>query len=121
GGKTFAAKPQDWSQKLNKKMYRAAMRSILSELVRQDRLVVIDDLKMDAPKTKELVEKLNGLGLDNVMVVTHELNEALLLSARNLHKVGICEVGYVDPVVLVGHDKVLMTAGAVEKLQEVLA
>ncbi|MDR9436130.1 MAG: 50S ribosomal protein L4 [Thiohalophilus sp.] len=121
GGKTFASRPQDWSQKLNRKMYRAAMRSILSELVRQERLVVIDDLKMDAPKTKELVEKLNGLGLDSVMIVTHDLNEALFLSARNLHKVGLCEVGYVDPVALVGHDKVLITAESVEKLQEVLA
>lgn len=121
GGKTFAAKPQDWSQKLNRKMYRAAMRSILSELVRQDRLVVVDDMKMDAPKTKELVEKLNGLGLDSVMIVTHEMNDALFLSARNLHKVGLCEVGYVDPVNLVGHEKVLITAAAIEKLQEVLA
>jgi len=121
GGRTFAAKPQDWSQKLNKKMYRAAMRSILSELVRQDRLVVIDDLKLDAPKTKELAEKLKSLGTDNVMIVTHDLNEALYLSSRNLHKVGLCEVGYVDPVCLVGHEKVLMTAAAVEKLQEVLS
>ena len=121
GGKTFAAKPQDWSQKLNRKMYRAAMRSILSELVRQERLVVIDDLKLDAPKTKELVEKLAGLGMDNVMIVTHEVDDALFKSARNLYKVGLCEVGYVDPVNLVGHDKVLMTAAAVEKLQEVLA
>ncbi|MDZ7661266.1 50S ribosomal protein L4 [Thiohalophilus sp.] len=121
GGKTFAAKPRDWSQKLNRKMYRAAMRSILSELVRQERLVVIDDLKLDAPKTKELVEKLAGLGMDNVMIVTHEIDDALFKSARNLYKVGLCEVGYVDPVNLVGHDKVLMTAAAVEKLQEVLA
>jgi large subunit ribosomal protein L4 len=121
GGKTFAAKPQDWSQKLNKKMYRAAMRSILSELVRQDRLVVVDDLKLDAPKTKELAEKLKSLGTDSVMIVTHDLNEALYLASRNLHKVGICEVGYVDPVCLVGHEKVLMTSAAVEKLQEVLS
>lgn len=121
GGKTFAAKPQNWSQKLNRKMYRAAMRSILSELVRQERLVVVDDLKLDAPKTKELVGKLSGLGLDNVMIVTHEIDDALFKSARNLYKVGLCEVGYVDPVNLVGHDKVLMTAAAVEKLQEVLA
>ncbi len=121
GGKTFAAKPQDWSQKLNRKMYRAAMRSILSELVRQERLVVIDDLSLDAPKTKELAAKLKALGLDSVMIVTHEMSDALMMSARNLHKVGLCEVGYVDPVNLVGHDKVLMTAAAVQKLQEVLA
>lgn len=121
GGKTFAAKPQDWSQKLNRKMYRAAMRSILSELVRQERLVVIDDLSLDAPKTKELAAKLKALGLDSVMIVTHEMSDALMMSSRNLHKVGLCEVGYVDPVNLVGHDKVLMTAAAVQKLQEVLA
>jgi large subunit ribosomal protein L4 len=93
----------------------------LSELVRQDRLVVVDDLKLDAPKTKELAEKLKSLGTDSVMIVTHDLNEALYLASRNLHKVGICEVGYVDPVCLVGHEKVLMTSAAVEKLQEVLS
>jgi len=121
GGVTFAAKPKDWTQKLNKKMYRAAIRSILSELVRQERLIVIEDLGIDTPKTKELVSKLTALGADNVNIVTHDLNEGLFLSARNLHKVGVCDVDYVDPVGLVRFDKVLMTVAAVKKLEEKLA
>lgn len=121
GGKTFAAKPHDYSQKLNKKMYRAAMRSILSELVRQGRLMVVEDFAMDTPKTKVLTEKLNALGMDSVMVVTHDLSDSLYLSARNLHKVGICDVNYVDPVGLIRFDKVLLTVPALQKLEEMLA
>ncbi|MEJ2142800.1 MAG: 50S ribosomal protein L4 [Gammaproteobacteria bacterium] len=121
GGVTFAAKPQDWSQKLNKKMYRAAIRSILSELVRQERLMIVEDLGIDAPKTKELANKLNSFGLDSVSIVTHDLNDGLFLSARNLPNVGICDVDYVDPVSLVRFDKVLMTVDAVKKLEEKLA
>lgn len=120
GGVTFAARPQDFSKKLNKKMYRAAMRSIFSELLRNDRLLVIDDFKMEAPKTKELAAKLGALGVDKVLLITHDLNEALFLSARNLFKVGICEVGYIDPVSLVRFDKVLMTVSAIKKLEESL-
>ena len=120
GGVTFAARPQDFSKKLNKKMYRAAMRSIFSELLRNDRLIVIDDFKMEAPKTKELAAKLDALGMDSVLLITHDLNEALFLSAQNLFKVGICEVGYIDPVSLVRFDKVLMTVSAVKKLEESL-
>ena len=121
GGKTFAARPQDWSQKLNKKMYRAAMRSILSELLRQERLMVVDGFDMDQPKTRELADKLNKLGVDSVMIVTDSLSENLFLSARNLHKVGLCDVTAVDPVSLVRFDKVLMTTGAVSKIEEMLA
>jgi len=121
GGVTFAARPQDWSQKINKKMYRAAMRSILSELVRQDRLMVMDSFSVDAPKTKDLAEKLNKLGADNVMIVTEDLSENLYLSSRNLHNVGICDVNYIDPVSLIRFDKVLMTAAAVKKIEEMLA
>jgi large subunit ribosomal protein L4 len=121
GGRTFASKPQDYSQKLNKKMYRAAMRSIMSELVRQERLMVIDDFSMDAPKTKELNAKLTALGVDSVLLVTHDLNEALYMSARNLFKVGLCEVGYVDPVSLVRFEKVVITVSALKKLEESLA
>ncbi len=120
GGVTFAARPQDFSKKLNKKMYRAAMRSIFSELLRNERLLVIDDFKMEAPKTKELSAKLGALGVDKVLLITHDLNEALFLSARNLFKVGICEVGYIDPVSLVRFDKVLMTVSAIKKLEESL-
>jgi len=120
GGVTFAAKPQDHSQKLNKKMYRAAMRSILSELVRQERLLVIDNFEMDAPKTKELADKLKALGVDKGILVTKGLNEALYLSARNLPNVGICDVEVVDPVSLVRFDKVVMTVAAVQQLEESL-
>jgi large subunit ribosomal protein L4 len=121
GGVTFAAKPQDWSQKMNKKMYRAAIRSILSELVRQERLIIVEDLGIDTPKTKELAGKLNALGVDSVSIVTHDLNDGLYLSARNLPQVGICDVDYVDPVSLVRFDKVLMTVSAIKKLEEKLA
>lgn len=121
GGKTFAAQPQDHSQKLNKKMFRAAMRSILSELVRQERLLVIDNFDMEAPKTKELDDKLKALGVDKGLLVTSDLSEAVYLSARNLPNVGICDVQAVDPVSLVRFDKVVMTVSAVQKLEEALA
>lgn len=121
GGKTFAASTRDYSQKLNKKMYRAAMRSILSELVRQERLLVIDDFDMAAPKTRELADKLTKLGIDKGLIVTPELNEALYLSARNLPGIEVCDVAAVDPVSLVGFNKVVMTVSAVKQLEESLA
>lgn len=121
GGVTFAAKPKDWSQKLNRKMYRAAIRSILSELVRTDRLMVVDSFKVDAPKTKDVVERLNKLGTDNVMIVTEDMSDNLLLSTRNLHNVGICDANNVDPVSLIRFEKVIMTADAVKKIEETLA
>ncbi len=121
GGKTFAATPQDHSQKLNKKMYRAAIRSILSELVRQERLLVIDNFDMDQPRTKELAEKLNKLGVSKGLIVTAELSEPLYLSARNIPNIGICDVTAIDPVSLVGYDKIVMTVDAVKKIEESLA
>ncbi len=121
GGKTFAASPQDHSQKLNKKMYRAAIRSILSELVRQERLLVIDNFDMDKPKTREMAEKLNKLGVDKGLIVTAELSEPLYLSTRNIPNVGICDVAAIDPVSLVGYDKIVMTVDAVKKIEESLA
>jgi large subunit ribosomal protein L4 len=121
GGVTFAAQPQDHSQKLNKKMYRAAMRSILSELVRQERLLVIDDFEMEAPSTKQLAEKLKALGVDKGMLVTKDLSEGLYLSARNIPHVGICDVELVDPVSLVRFEKVVITVSAVKQLEESLA
>ena len=121
GGKTFAATPQDHSQKLNKKMYRAAIRSILSELVRQERLLVIDNFDMDKPRTKELAEKLNKLGVSKGLIVTAELSEPLYLSARNIPNIGICDVTAIDPVSLVGYDKIVMTVDAVKKIEESLA
>lgn len=121
GGVTFAARPRDHSQKVNRKMYRAALCSILSELARQDRLVLVDDFVVNQPKTKELCAKLGALGLANVLIVTAEVTENLWLSARNLHQVDVSDVEGVDPVRLVGFDKVLLTVPAVKKLEEALA
>ncbi|WP_428772649.1 50S ribosomal protein L4 [Vibrio sp.] len=121
GGVTFAAKPQDHSQKVNKKMYRGAMKSILSELVRQERLIVVDNFSVEAPKTKELVAKLKELELNDVLIVTGEVDENLFLAARNLYKVDARDVAAVDPVSLIAFDKVLMTAEAVKQVEEMLA
>ncbi len=121
GGVTFAAKPQDHSQKVNKKMYRGALKSILSELVRQDRLIVVDNFSVEAPKTKELVAKLKELELNDVLIVTGEVDENLFLAARNLYKVDARDVAGIDPVSLVAFDKVLMTAAAVKQVEEMLA
>ncbi|MCQ4271405.1 MULTISPECIES: 50S ribosomal protein L4 [Pseudomonas] len=120
GGTTFAAKPQDHSQKLNKKMYRAALRSILSELVRSERLVVVEDFAVDAPKTKGLLSKLDGLGLNDVLIVTDALDQNLYLAARNLPHVDVRDVQGSDPVSLIAYDKVLITVSAVKKFEELL-
>ena len=121
GGVTFAAKPQDHSQKVNKKMYRGAMKSILSELIRQERLIVVDNFSVEAPKTKELLAKLNELQLNDVLIVTGEVDENLFLAARNLYKVDARDVAGIDPVSLIAFDKVLMTADAVKQVEEMLA
>lgn len=121
GGVTFAARPKDWSQKLNRKMYRAAIQSILSELVRTERLVVVDSFSVDAPKTKDMVERLGKLGTSNVMIVTADMSDNLFLSTRNLHQVGVCDANNVDPVSLIRFEKVIMTADAVKKIEETLA
>jgi large subunit ribosomal protein L4 len=120
GGVTFAAQPQDHSQKVNRKMYRAAMRSIMSELARQDRLVVVESLELEAPKTKLLAKQLGEYGLDNVLIVSAEVGENLYLAARNLHKVDVRDVDGIDPVSLIGHDKVMVTVDAVKKFEEML-
>jgi len=122
GGKTFAATPQDHSVKLNRKMYRAAIRSMLSELLRQERLLVVEDIKIDAPKTKNMVALLAGLKLDNnVTIVTETGDENLYMSARNLSKVAVTDVAGITPVDLVGSDKILMTVGAVRAIEEWLS
>lgn len=121
GGKTFAAVPQDHSRKLNRKMYRGAMQCILSELVRQDRLMVVDDFSLDSHKTKGLVSKLQEYGLDNVLIVADQVAENLYLAARNLHKVDVMDVDGLDPVSLIGFEKVLMTVPALRKVEEMLA
>jgi len=120
GGVTFAAQPQDHSQKVNRKMYRAALRSIMSELARQDRLVVVESLDLEAPKTKLLVQQLGEYGLDSVLIVSAEVGENLYLAARNLHKVDVRDVEGIDPVSLIGHEKVMITVDAVKKFEEML-
>lgn len=122
GGKIFAAKPQDWSQKVNRKMYRVAMRSILSELVRQDRLIVVDDFKVEDCKTKTLVAKLKNMELKEALIVTEAFDENLVLASRNLYKVDVCQPGTSEfnPVSLIDYDKVVMTSAAVKKVEEIL-
>jgi large subunit ribosomal protein L4 len=121
GGTTFASTPRDYSQKINRKMYRGAMRSILSELVRQERLIAVDTFGVSEPKTRELLGKLQELGLENALIVTVEPDDNLYLAARNLPKVAVCDVDSADPVSLVGFDKVLMTKDALKKIEERLA
>jgi large subunit ribosomal protein L4 len=121
GGVTFAARPQDYAQKVNRKMYRAAMRSILSELVRQERLVAIEEFSVEAPKTKQVAAKLKELNLEKVLIVTEEVDETLYLAARNLPHVDVVDVAAADPVSLVAFDKVLVTVSALRKFEEKLA
>ncbi|MEM0911090.1 MAG: 50S ribosomal protein L4 [Pseudomonadota bacterium] len=121
GGRAFAAKPRSFEQKVNRKMYRGAIKSILSELVRQDRLIVVEKFGVEAPKTKELLSKLGELELNDVLIVTTEVDENLYLSSRNLYKVDVRDVQGIDPVSLIAFEKVLMTADAVKKLEESLA
>ena len=121
GGVTFAAKPQDHSQKVNRKMYRAAMRSILSELARTDRLMIVETLDVKQPKTKLLAETLKGYGVDNVLIVADSVDKNLYLASRNLHKVDVRDVESADPVSLIAYDKVMITVDAVKKFEEALA
>src|SRR5476649_1661900 len=117
GGRTFAAKPRDFSQKVNRKMYQGAMRSMLSELARQDRLRVAEDIPLEAAKTRLLVNQLKTWELDDVLIIVEAVEEKLFLAARNLHKVEVLEVGKLNPVALASHDKVLMTVAAVKMLE----
>ena len=121
GGVTFAAVPRSYDQKVNRKMYRGALRAILSELVRQDRLIVVDDFAVDAPKTKGLLARLGQLGANDVLIVVDQPDENLYLAGRNLRAVDIRDVAEIDPVSLVAFEKVVMSKGAVEKLGERLA
>lgn len=120
GGVTFAARPQDHSQKVNKKMYRAAIRCIFSELVRQERLVVVENLTLEAPKTKEMAAKLKELDLSNVLMISEEVDQNLYLAARNLPHVDVRDAAAIDPVSLIGFDKVLVTVPALKKIEEML-
>jgi large subunit ribosomal protein L4 len=121
GGRAFAAKPRSFEQKVNRKMYRGAIRSMLSELARQDRLVVTDALELDAPKTRMLAGKLKQLGLDNVLILIEAFDEKLFLASRNLPAVAVLPVASLDPVSLVRYHKVLATVGALKMLEERLA
>ena len=121
GGVTFAARPQDHSVKVNRKMYRGAIRCILSELIRQDRLVAVDNFSVSAPKTKELLSQLKDLELTSVLIVTEEVDENLYLASRNLNKVDVRDVQAIDPVSLISHDKLLITVGALKQIEEALA
>ena len=121
GGATFAAVPRDHSQKVNKKMYRGAMQTILSELVRQERLVAVESFTVAEPRTRELVGKLKELSLDNVLIISDAADDNLYLASRNLAHVGVCDAADADPVSLVGFDKVLVTRAALQQIEERLA
>ena len=120
GGTTFAAGNRDFSQKVNRKMYRSAMVSIMSELVRQERLLVLSDLKMEGPKTKELAEQLKALGADNALIVTLDFDQNIYLSSRNLINIEYADAQHINPVNLVRYQKVIMTVDAVKKVEEML-
>jgi len=121
GGLTFAASPRNFEQKVNRKMYKGAIRSILSELLRQDRLLVVDEFSVDAPKTKQLLEKLKAMDITDAMVVTGQEDENLLLASRNLYHIDVRDASELDPVSLVGYEKVLMTTDALKKIEERLS
>ena len=118
GGVTFAARPRDYSQKVNRKMYRGALSSILSELVRQERLVVVDEVSLTEAKTKSLVANLKGLNVENVLLITEEIHENVYLAARNLHRVGVIDVETIDPTLLIGFDHVVISKEAMARLEE---
>lgn len=120
GGKTFAARPQDWTQKVNRKMYRGAMQCILAELVRQERLVLVEELTVSAPKTRELAAKLGELNASRALIVTDSLDENLYLAARNLPHVDVIDTSAVDPVSLIAYEKVIMSVEAAKKLNAAL-
>ena len=121
GGRAFAAKPQDWSQKVNRKMYRGAMQCILAELIRQDRLVLVDDISISAPKTKERIAKHKDLNAPKALIVTNEVDENLYLAARNIPYVSVLGSTEVDPVSLIAFDKVIMSVAAAKEIEGVLA
>ena len=121
GGRAFAAKPRDFSQKVNKKMYRAALRSVFSELVRQDRLVIVEEMTLEAPKTRLLAGKLKDMQLNDVLILNEAFDEKLFLAARNLPNVGVCDVASMDPVVLIRFEKVLVTLPALKLIEERLS
>lgn len=121
GGVTFAAQPRNHEQKVNRKMYRGALRSILSELVRQERLVVVDEFSVSAPRTKELLSKLKEVDAEDALIITESFDENLMLASRNLYRVDARALNEVEPVSLIGFEKVIITAAALKALEEKLA
>ena len=121
GGRAFAAKPQDWSQKVNRKMYRGAMQCILAELIRQERLILVEEISVSGPKTKELIAKLGELNASRALIVTKEVDENLYLAARNIPHVNVLGTNEVDPVSLIAFDKVIMSVEAAKQFEEALA
>lgn len=118
GGVTFAAKPRDYSHKVNKKMYRRAMAIIFSELLRQERIKVVDALELSAPKTKELIVKLKELNVQRVLIITKTTDPNLVLASRNLPNVEVCDVTHIDPVSLIAFDNILLTSSALKRVEE---
>jgi large subunit ribosomal protein L4 len=118
GGRAFAARPRDYSQKVNRKMYRAAMQSMMSELVRKDRLIAVESIELEAPKTKQLISKLAEFGLTRALILVEAYEEKLFLAARNIPYVEVMSVTSLDPVSLVKHDKVIATVGALKLLDQ---
>ncbi|MGD9604176.1 MAG: 50S ribosomal protein L4 [Gammaproteobacteria bacterium] len=121
GGRAFAARPRSYDQKVNRKMYRGALRSILSELIRQDRLLVVDQLEVQEKKTRALVAALGKFGLSDVLLIADDVSDALYLSARNLHWVGLADVETIDPALLISYAKVVVSQAALNRLQEQLS
>jgi len=121
GGVVFAAKQRSYEQKVNKKMYRGALRSILSELARLDRLVIVDVFEAPTPKTKDMLKQLNGLGISgNTLIITEAVDENIYLATRNIHTINVCDVAAVDPVALVRAEKVVISAAALKQFEELL-
>jgi large subunit ribosomal protein L4 len=121
GGRAFAAQPRDHSKKINKKMYLAAMRSIFSELHRQERLVVVDDFQLEVPKTKKFVEKVKSMGISNALVIVESFDENLWLSARNLHGFEVCLTNQINPISLIEFENVIVTSNALKIIEERLS
>ena len=120
GGVTFAAKPRDYSQKVNKKMYKGAISVILSELLRKDRLKIVSDIEIKEPKTKNITSLMKSLDLKDALLMTDELDENLYLSSRNLYHVGVCDTQSIDPVSLIGYENVVLTKAALKKVEAML-
>ncbi|VFP81927.1 50S ribosomal protein L4 [Candidatus Erwinia haradaeae] len=120
GGVTFAAKPQNHSQKINRKMYRGALKSILSELIRQDRLIIVQKFSLELAKTRCLLKKLQEMNLEDVLIITVMLEENLRLASRNLYKVDVRDIANINPISLIAFEKVLITADAVKRIEEIL-